>query len=334
MDHWSRRQFVQAAGVAGLGLLAGCGRLPWQAPPSAAKVHRIAFLTANPPSVVNDARMSAFQQGMRALGYAEGQNLLIEHHYASSFDRLADPTAELVRLQPDVILVGASQVARAALAATTTIPIVSAGVGDLVALGLAASHGRPGGNVTGLSTPDLIGKQLQLLQEAVPTLARVAVLFDTTVEAQRMLREPYEAAARILGLQVQFVGASGPADLEPVFEAATREHADGVFVLAGPVAVSNQSRIAELAVQSGLPSMWPQSEAAEGGGLMAYAPNTADLFRRAAYFVDRILKGTRPADIPIEQPMTFDFVINLRTAQALGLTIPDRVLLQATEVIQ
>ncbi len=331
----SRRRFVQGAGAAGLALLAGCGRLPWQAPP-AAKVHRIAFLRGGEPDAVNDASLSAFRQGMRELGYVEGQNLLIEERYGSGFDQLAEPVAELVRLQPEVILVGGVTSARVALAATTTIPIVSAGGGfsvlDLVASGLAASHARPGGTVTGLSTPSLVGKQLQLLQEAVPTLSRVAVLFEAT--QPDFQREPYEAAARTLGLRVQFMGAGGPEEMESVFEVATREHADGLFVAGSPLITGNLPRIAELALQSRLPSMWQQSFAVSRGGLMAYGPNRADLYRRAAYYVDRILKGTRPADLPVEEPMRFDFIVNLNTAEALGVTVPQHVLLQATEVIR
>jgi putative tryptophan/tyrosine transport system substrate-binding protein len=332
----NRRQFVQSAGVAGLGLLTGCG-LPVSAPPQAAKVYRIAYLSGAGRSNSGNEQLSAFRQGMRDLGYVEGQNLLIEERFAEGDDQLAEPAAELVRLQPEVILVTGVTPVRVVLAVTTTIPIVSTGAGvpDLVASGLAASYARPGGTVTGLSTPSLEGKQLQLLQEAVPTLARVAILFDrATGRAQRPGQEPFEAAARTLGLQLQFVGASGPEDLEPGVETAIREHADGLFVTTGVLLSSNQTRIAELAIQSRLPSMWAQSEAVGRGALMAYGPNRVDLHRRAAYYVDRILKGTSPADLPIEQSREFDFIINLQTAQALGLTIPRSVLLQATEVIQ
>ena len=332
---YTRRQVVQGAGVAALGLIAGCG-LPFAAPPPTAKVHRIAELLGGPPTAASAAQVSAFRQGLRDFGYVEGQNLVIEQRYAAGADQLVEPAAELVRLQPEVIVVPGVAAARAVLAASTTIPIVTAGGGsDLVAAGLVASLARPGGTVTGLSTTSLVGKQLQLLQETVPTLSRVAVLFDATSPDFRDLRrEPFEAAAHTLGLQLQFVGAGGPADLEPVFEATTREHADGLFITTGPAILTNQTRIAELAVQNRLPSMWQQSEAVGGGGLMAYGQNRADGYRRAAYFVDRILTGTGPADLPIEQPMRFDFVINLKTAQALGLTIPHHVLLQATEVIQ
>jgi putative tryptophan/tyrosine transport system substrate-binding protein len=243
----------------------------------------------------------------------------------------------LVRLQPDVILVPGVAAARAVLAVTTTIPIVSAGVGapDLVASKLAASHARPGGTVTGLSTPSLDGKQLQLLQEAVPTLTRVAILFDrATDRAQPVGREPFEAAARTLGLELQFLGTSRPEDLEPVFDTATRNHADGLLVGTGGVLGGNLTRIAELAIQHRLPSIWQLSDAVDRGGLMAYAPNRVAQYRRAAYYVDRILKGAKPADLPVEQPMTFDFVVNMKTAQALGIVFPHEIMLQVTEVIQ
>jgi putative tryptophan/tyrosine transport system substrate-binding protein len=332
---YTRRRFIQGAGVAGLGLLAGCGR-PVSAPPTG-KIHRIADLLGGPPTTASAAQVAAFRQGLRDLGYIEGQNLVIEQRYAAGADQLAEPAAELVRLQPEVILVPGVPAARAVLAASTTIPIVTGGAGsDLVANGLAASHARPGGTVTGLSgASSLVGKQLQLLQDVVPTLSRVAVLFDATSPDLRDLRrEPYEAAARTLEVQLQFVGAGGPADMEPAVEAATRAHADGLFVTTGPAILTNQMRIAELALQSRLPSMWQQSEAVGSGGLMAYGPNRAEQYRRAAYFVDRILQGTSPADLPIEQPREFDFIINLHTAQALGLTIPHHVLLQATEVVK
>jgi putative ABC transport system substrate-binding protein len=335
MDHVAvpyrlgRRRFVQRAGVAGLGLMAGCG-LPFSAT-QPIKTHRIAYLSAGPLNPENEFRVAAFRQAMNELGYAEGQNLIVEQFNANDAG-FAEPAAEVVRRQPEVILVPSTIIARAFLALTTTIPIVSAGSGELVERGLAASHAHPGGNVTGLSTPNLAGKHLQLLREAAPRLSRVAVLFDTI--NSEFQRQPYEAAARALGLEVQFLGANVRTALEPVFESAIRQHADGLYVPLGPAISRNQTRLAEVASHYGLPSIWAQSEAAGRGGLMAYGPNRTALFRRAAYYVDRILKGTAPADLPIEHPTTFDLVINLKTAQALGLTIPQHVLLQATEIIQ
>jgi putative tryptophan/tyrosine transport system substrate-binding protein len=328
----SRRQLVQSAGALGLGLLTRCGQAPFSSPSQTTSVHQVAYLAGVPPSAENTVLVSAFLQGMNDLGYVEGQNLRLEQRNANNEDELAAPAAELVRLQPEVILAPSTGVAAAALVATRTIPIVSTGAGDLVASGLAASYPRPGGTVTGLTRPSLIGKQLQLFQESVPTLARVAILGVASSLAGGP--EPYEAAARALGLHLHFVGGGGPEDLEAAFQAVTGEYADGVLLAASPVIVGNQARIAELAMQRALPTMWPYSDAVGRGGLMAYGANRAGAYRRAAYYVDRILKGAKPADLPIEQPREFDFLINLKTAQALGLTIPPHVLLQATEVIQ
>jgi putative tryptophan/tyrosine transport system substrate-binding protein len=334
MARMSRRQFVVGAG--GLGLLAGCGRLPWQAAP-AAQVRRVGYLTGGPFSPATEANLAVFREGLHDLGYVEGDNLLIQGRYPSGADQLAEPAADLVGLQPEVILALASTVARALQAATSTIPIVSTGGGgDLVATGVAASHARPGGNVTGLSTPPLAGKQLQLLQDAVPTLSRVLVLFDATNSTfgRYFEREPIEEAARVLGLELQFAGIRDADELERAFEAAARERADGLFTSLGPLILANQVRIAELALRSRLPSMWQISDAVERGGLMGYGPNRAGLYRRAAYYVDRILKGAKPADLPVEQPMTFDFVVNLKTARELGITFPNEIMLQVTEVIE
>jgi ABC-type uncharacterized transport system substrate-binding protein len=240
-----------------------------------------------------------------------------------------------VRLQPEVILAASATVARALGAATTTIPIVSGGAGDLVGTGVVASHARPGGSITGLSSPPLAGKQLQLFQEAVPTLSRVLVLFDPAFYPNwERERERMEEAARILSLRLQFVGARGVEDLELALEPAVREHVDGLYMSQGPLIAANQARIAELAIRSRLPSMWQQTEAVARGGLMSYGFSRPKQFRRAAYYVDRILQGTKPSDLPIEEPREFDFIINLKTAQALGLTIPPPLLFQATEVIR
>ena len=332
MTRLSRRQVTQGLGAVCLGLVAGCGRWPGLAQP-APRVPRIARLVVAPPSAEQAELSAALREGMRTLGYVEEQNFILEHYHAHGRDRLDDLTAEVARLEPAVIVVSSATDARAMKAATTMIPIVCAGAGNLVASGVVTSHARPGGNVTGLSTPPLGGKQLQLLQDAIPSIARVAVLFDATNPAFRPA-ELYEGAGRPLGLQLQFLGVDRPEGVEPAFEQAVREHAEGVYLSTGSLIASNQTRIAELALQRRLPSMWPLTEAIERGGLMAYGPNRAALYRRASYYVDRIFKGTKPADLPIEEPREFDFNINLRTAQALGLTIPPHVLLQATEVIQ
>ena len=332
----NRRRFLRGGlALAGLGLLAGCGILPQaQQPAKVPRVGRIA--RSSVPNPANDALMAAFREGLHDLGYVEGQNLAIEERRASGEDGFAEAAAEVVRLRPDVILVSSSADAREAREVTTSIPIVSAGGGDLVAAGVAASLARPGGNVTGLNTPAVDSKQLQLLQETVPSLARVAVLFYSTTSTLRSEpgRAPFESAARALGLQLQFLGADEGDDLGPAFEAAVRERAGGLLVAGGSLVVANHARIAELAVRYRLPSLWQQTDAVGRGALMAYGPNRADLWRRAAAYVDKILKGAKPADLPVERPDRFDFIVNLRTARALGLTIPDSVLLQATEVIQ
>jgi putative ABC transport system substrate-binding protein len=327
----SRRQFVQGMGSAGVALVMGCA-LPTTAPPPARKVHRVGNLTSTPPTVANAEQLAAFRDGLRALGYVDGQDLVIEWRSAQGEDQVTEPAAELLRLQPDVILVPSTSVALAVRALTTTVPIVTAGNGDLVAFGLAASMGRPGGNVTGLSTPSLMGKQLQLLQETVPSLVRVAVLFDGTLPTFQP--EPFAAAARALGVQPHFVSARRAEELEAGFDTAVREQAEGLWVANGALITANQARISELAVRNQLPSIWGQSDAVGRGALMAYGPNREDLYRRAATYVDKILKGANPAEIPVEQPTKFDFTINLQTARALGLTIPPAVLAQATEVIQ
>jgi len=244
--------------------------------------------------------------------------------------------AEVVRNQTEVIVASSANDALIVHAATTTIPIVSVGAGDLVRTGLAASLARPGQNVTGMSTPALGGKQLQLLQEAVPALARVAVLYGrrTFDPADSVQREPYEAAGRALGLEIQYVGGDNVDDLEGAFDAAVREQADGILVQSGALTNANETRINELALERRLPSIWALSDGPSRGGLMAYAPNKPDQYRRVASFVDKILRGANPADLPIELPEKFDFVINLQTAQSLGLTIPQSVLGQATEIIR
>jgi putative ABC transport system substrate-binding protein len=327
----SRRQFVQAASVAGLGLVAGCGVSFWHRPP-APKVHRIGWLAGSPPEL-EEVRPPAFLQGLHDLGYVEGENLLIEwRHGSGRDDQLDEPAAELLSLPLDAIVVPSRAVASLLSGRTATVPIVVMGQGDLVGGGLAVSLARPGGNVTGLSTPNLAGKQLQLLQEAARALARVAVLQDAT--ASSFARPYYEGFARTLGVEIQFLEVRSLEEVNLALDEAVREHADGLFITAGPVLLSNRRPIAERALQARLPSLFPRRPGVADGGLMSYAPDAAALSYRAAYFVDRIIKGTRPADLPIEQPTVFDFVLNLKTAQALGLTIPPHVLLQATEVIQ
>jgi putative ABC transport system substrate-binding protein len=329
----SRRRVMHCGGLAGVALLTGCGRLPWQALPSKpVVVPRIGVLSSGSPDSVDN---QAFYQRLSELGYVDGHTVLIEYRAAEGHDeRYPALAAELVGLAVDVLVARGLAVARAAKAVTSSVPIVFTGVSDPVGSGLVASLARPGGNLTGLSAfaTELSGKRLQLLQETVPAISRVAALAAHTTSPTQVGET--EGAAGALGLQLQLLEVRGPDELEPAFEAAVGARVDGLVVLLGAPLVAASVRIAELAVARHLPSIAPDRRLVEAGGLMSYGPNPSEMGRRAAEYVDKILKGAKPADLPIEQPMTFDFVINLRTAQALGLTIPQHVLVQATEVIQ
>ena len=333
-DHLTRRRFLQS--TIGLALLAGCGRLPGQAPP-ASQVPRIGFLGAgSPDSQPGGAFREAFLQGLREHGYEEGRSILIEWRSSGEPDEVRSLVAELIRLPVDVLVAVTGAAAVAAKQATSTIPIVFVTVGDPVGQGLVTSLARPGGNVTG--TASLFGplaqKRLQLLKEAAPRTARVACLYDSSdsgiVATMHLLVE----AAGPLGVTVEALGVQAPEDFDRAFEAATRLSADALLTTQGALFRSQLQRIVDFAAQNRLPASYAWREAVDAGGLMSYGPDTPAHFRRAAYYVDRILKGAKPADLPVEQPREFDFVINLKTAQALGLTIPQNVLLQATEVIQ
>jgi putative ABC transport system substrate-binding protein len=303
----------------------------------AEKVQRIGFLGPSPSS---GGLVQAFEQGLRELGYIEGKNVVIEHRYtdvAGNIDqRLPLLAAELVRLKPDVLVVSITEAALAAKNATTTIPIVMVNVGDPVGSGLIASLARPGGNVTGLSrlTPELIGKNLELLKETVPKAVRVAVLSNPTDPLHPELVMNTQQAAGSLGVQLKIVEAGTSKDLEGAFSTMARERMSAVLVLPDGMFYLNRTRIADLALRNGLPSMFGSSEMAKAGGLMDYAPSSLDNYRRAATFVDRILKGAKPADLPVEQPTKFELVVNLKTAKALGLTIPPSLLLRADQVLE
>jgi putative tryptophan/tyrosine transport system substrate-binding protein len=335
----SRRRFVQGAGALGVGLMVGCGRLPFQAPQQV-KVARIGFLTGGNATSPILAIRDAFREGLQELGYVEGQNITIERRYAEGqLSQLPALASDLVTLPVDVIVTLGTFTGEAARDATSTIPIVIVYPGDPVANGLVASFARPGGNITGVTElgPQLNSKKLQLLKEVVPGLSRVALIRDpdlVTRPPTGVLR--LADAAEALGVQLHSLDAREPADLDAGFEAASLERVDAVFLGGGRNYRSPEfrSRVVALAAQYGLPAMYGFVEWAEAGGPMAYAPSYPALVRRAPYYVDRILKGTSPADLPVEQPREFEFVINLRTAQALGLTIPQHVLLQATEIIQ
>ena len=302
-------------------------------------IPRIAYLALapGPSDAVSSERSEALAQGLRELGYVEGQTIIMEYWWsAGNVDRLRENAAELVRLGVHVIVTQGAVATRAAKDMTRTIPIVMAGDTDPVGDGFVASLGRPGGNITGVTTlhRELSGKRLELLKEMVPGMARVAVLWNPVeVSAVRQLRDT-EDAARVLGLQVHALEVRGLDDFAGAFAAARKGRADGVTVLAGPGIAEHPARIADLAVQSRLPTIFLQRVFVEAGGLMSYAASNRTMARRAAYYVDRILKGATPADLPIEQPMKFELVINLKTAKALGLTIPPSLLFQANEVIQ
>jgi putative ABC transport system substrate-binding protein len=328
----SRRRFLQGAGLASLGLLVGCGSLPFSAA-QPAKIPRVGFL-ATDPEVTDRVTTEAVRAGLRELGYVEGQSLVVEYRYAENQpERHLDLAAELVRLPVDLMIGQGARAALAAKQATATIPIVMASGGsDPMALGLVQSLARPGGNVTGVAQGLLGSKRLGLLKDVVPGLERVAVLWHSTAPlAATNLAELHEAGQKV-GIQVQPVEVRD-ADVESAIDTATREQARGLIVIQGPL-LSIRVQLADLALQRGLPTMYPIKDYVQAGGLMAYSPSEEDIGRRAAYYVDRILKGAEPADLPVEQPTRFDFVINLQTAQALGLTIPPHVLLQATQVIQ
>jgi len=301
----------------------------------AKKVPRVAFLSL--PSSGPDLRSEAFRQGLREFGYTEGQNIVVEYRWADDkTERLAGLAAELVGLKPDVIVTASTLAAQAVKNATMTIPIVMSGVGDAVDSGLVASLARPGGNLTGttLITPDLMGKQLELLKEIVPRITRVAVLGIAGNPTSGLDLRATRDAARILGLQLQVIEVGGPEEFGSAFSEFAKGRCGGLLGLGSPIMVNNRQHIADLAIKYRLPAVFWQKEHAEAGALMAYGSPFTDSFRRAAYFVDRILKGAKPADLPVEQPTKFELVINLKTAKQIGITIPQSVLYRADRVIR
>jgi putative tryptophan/tyrosine transport system substrate-binding protein len=299
------------------------------------KIPRIGLLYAS--AVANSARTDAFRQGLRELGYVEGKNIVIEYEYAEGkLDRYPVLAAKLVRLNVDVIVTGGPGATRPAKEATSTIPIVMAQDNDPVGNGFIASLARPGGNITGLSTlgAPISGKQVELLKEIVPRLARVAVFGTLTEPATPQSLKEVELAAGALRVQLQYLDILGPKDFEIALRSANKDRADAVLVLTSAVAAAHRTQIAELAVKSRLPAIYPHAEYVQDGGLMSYGVSYPDLDRRAATYVDKILKGAKPADLPVEQPKKFEFVINLKTAKQIGLTIPPNVLARADKVIR
>ena len=317
------------------GLLA----VPLAADAQPAEVPRVGYL--NPGSLsdpTSQRRLEAFRQGLRDLGYVEGQNIAIESRWAEGkYDRYPALAADLVRLKVDVIVAQGGAATQAVQQATRTIPIVMSIVLDPVGSGLVPSLARPGGNVTGTSFmgPDLVGKQLQLLKEVVPKVSRVALLRNPANPASALGLRDAEAAARALGVRLQALEARDPQEIDSAFAAMTRERAGALLIFPDPIFGNQRRQIAELAAKRRLPAIHGGlPEYAEAGGLMVYSPNILDLTRRAATFVDKILKGAKPADLPVEQPTKLELVINLRTAKAIGLTIPPSLLQRADQVIE
>ena len=302
----------------------------------AAKVARIGFLTSTPLSAVS-VRIEALRQGLRDLGYVEGKNIVIELRAADEkIDRMNELATELVRLKADVIVTAGPQGTRYAKKATSTIPIVMGFDNDPVGSGFVASLARPGGNITGLSvlSPELSGKQLELLKEIVPKLSRVAVIGNSNDPGNaKMLGETKRAAAG-LGVHHLYVDVRTAEDIETAFRAANKERSNAVLALQSFLLTSQRKQLIDLAVKSRLPAIYDRREFVEDGGLMTYGVSSTDLFRRAAGYVDKILKGAKPADLPVEQPKKFEFIINLRAAKQIGLTIPPNVLARADRVIR
>jgi putative tryptophan/tyrosine transport system substrate-binding protein len=331
----SRRHILQGAGVAGLGLVAGCGRLPFQAQ-QPTKIARIGYMAAV-SAAADTPRLEAFRQGLRDLGYIEGQNIIIDYrHEARGFEPLPAIAAELVSLNPDVLVGVTTNAAQAAKQATTTIPVVFMGVTDPIGAGLVESLPHPGGNTTGITNMAAIltGKRMELLKEVIPEVSRLAVLWDPQAPGSTPQWQESHLVARELGLELYSMEVSSIDKYETAFKEAIEARNDAVWVTLNPLANSNQKLIADLAISHRLPSVCAREDYSQNGCLMAYGPGYSKEGRDGARYVDRILKGAKPADIPVEQPMTFELVINLRTAQALHRTIPLHLLLQATEVIQ
>jgi putative tryptophan/tyrosine transport system substrate-binding protein len=299
------------------------------------KAPRIGFLFFGFPGPSRE--LDAFRQGLRELGYTEGQNIVIEYRFAGGrAERLPELATELVRLKPDVLVTPGTPASLSAKRATSTIPIVFAGVADAVGAGLIASLARPGGNITGLTSisAELGGKRLELLKEVAPKVSRVAVLYNPADRSNVLVLKELQKSAPALGLALQPLEVRGPGGFEGAFVAMTRQRADALFVAAGLLTTEHRKALVDLAAKRRIPAIWGERQFVEAGGLMAYAVDFYDQVRGAAIYVDKILKGAKPGDLPVEQPTKYELVINLKTAKALGLTIPHSLLLRADHVIQ
>jgi putative ABC transport system substrate-binding protein len=300
------------------------------------KVARIGFLDVNFPST-NADRYEAFRRGLRELGYVEGENIVIDHRYAEGkLDHVPELAAELVREKIDLLVTPNAMVAQEAKKLTAMIPIVIVGIGDPIGNGLVNSLARPGANVTGLSSleTELSGKRLELLKEAFPKITHVAVLWNPSSPTNAFSWKETQAAAIPLALQLQSLEVRKPDDFERAFRAAATKYVEGLITLRDVLTNVHRKEIIAFAVKNRLPAIYANTESAEEGGLMSYAPDFRDIYRRAAVYVDKILKGAKPADLPVEQPTKFEFVINLKTAKQIGLTIPQSVLYRADRVIR
>jgi putative ABC transport system substrate-binding protein len=337
MARQSRRRFVQGTlTVTGLGLLAGCGQplIPWQL---AAKVYRVGILTNNASDPAEARLWRAFRLGLRERGWIEGENLLLEFRESEGDSaRIPAHAADLVRLKVDLILARSSLWVQPAKEATASIPIVFVVHADPVGTGHIASLARPGGNITGLANlqTTLGPKQFEFLTSVVPMAKRIAILWDPDTPSHTPGLRALEKAGQTLHMQLQAAAARNVSELEGAFAAMTREDAQAGLVINSAVFLAERQRVAELAITHRLPMIFGLKEAVEAGGLMSYAPSYEDLYRRGAIYVDKILKGANPAELPVEEPTRFELIINMGTAQAIGLTIPPSVLQQATEVIQ
>ena len=335
VDAWSRREFLRAATVAGTAGFLGFGSEA-AAAQQPARIHRIGILNPTSGSVF-PARVEAFRQRLRQLGYVEGKNIFIEYRYAEGKrGRLPDLVAELVRLKVDVIVTVGVPAAQAAKKASGAIPIVFAGASDPVGTGIVSSLARPGGNITGLSlmVSDLDGKRLELLKEAFPKVARVAFLWQSGGTRGNLRLTEMEAAAKALGLKLLSLEVRSLDDFEGAFARAKREGAQALITTTGERINTQQRQVLDFAAKNRLPAIYHYSEFVEAGGLMSYGPDNTDIWRRAADFVDKILKGAKPAEIPVEQPMKFEFVVNLKSAKQIGVTISPNVLVRADKVIR
>jgi putative ABC transport system substrate-binding protein len=332
----TRRQFLQdGLLLASVGLLGGCGLLPAPARQPAA-VHRLGYLSGR-GAVSEAANLEGLRRGMRDLGYVEGRDFTLETRFAEGqVERSPELAAELVRFPVELIVAVGIVPPRAAKDATSTIPIVMATSNDAARFGLVASLARPGGNVTGLTsiTTQLNGKRLELLKEAMPGVSRVAVLWNPAISERATEFPEVEAAAQALGLQVISLEAREPSEFEAAFDAASGQRAEALLTLDNALLAANRGQLAERVTKSRLPTISDGRLLVDAAGLMAYGPDQVDQHRQAAVFVDKILKGAKPADLPIEQPTKFVFVINLKTARDLGLSMPQSMLQQATEIVQ